>query len=90
MRSARGSDDDGGVSSVRMLRFANQPNTTEIGGPIRDGHGSTGDAIRVEIYDPATNRTVDTNAAVTLTLGSDSARGTLTGGVPPRVVKSGT
>jgi hypothetical protein len=68
-----------------MLRFANQPNTTETGGPIRDGHGSTGDAIRVEIYDPDTNRTVDTNAAVTLTLGSNSARGTLIGGAADAV-----
>jgi hypothetical protein len=63
-----------------MLRFANQPNTTETGRPIRDGHGSTGDAIRVEIYDPTTNQTVDTDEAVTLNLGSTAERGTLTGG----------
>ena len=44
-----------------MLRFANQPNTTGPGQPIRDGHGSTGDAISVEIYDPITNQTVAVN-----------------------------
>jgi hypothetical protein len=63
-----------------MLRFANQPNTTGPGQPIRDGHGSTGDAIRVEIYDPITNQTVDTDAAVTLSLGSTAERGNLIGG----------
>jgi hypothetical protein len=63
-----------------MLRFANQPNTTQTGQPIRDGHGGTGDVIRVEIYDPDTDRTVDTNAVVTLTLRSNFGLGTLSGG----------
>jgi hypothetical protein len=63
-----------------MLRFVNQPNTTGTGQPIRDGHGSTGDAIRVEVFDPTTNQTVDTDAAVTLTLGSTGERGKLIGG----------
>jgi hypothetical protein len=63
-----------------MLRFANQPTTTQTGQPIRDGHGSTGDAIRVEIFDPTTNQTVDTDAAVSLSLGSTAERGKLIGG----------
>ena len=63
-----------------MLRFANQPNTTETDRPTRDGHNSVGDAIRVEIYDPDTNQTVDTTAAVTLTLRSNVGRGKLIGG----------
>jgi hypothetical protein len=63
-----------------MLRFANQPNTTGTGQPIRDGHGSSGEAIRVEIYDPTTNQTVDTDAVVTLTLRSSAKHGTLIGG----------
>ena len=68
-----------------MLRFANQPNTTGTGRPTRDGHDSAGDAIRVEIYDPATNETVDTDADVTLTLGAGSARGKLIGGTAKAV-----
>jgi hypothetical protein len=68
-----------------MLRFANQPRTTGTGRPTRDGHDSTGEAIRVEIYDPATNRTVDTDADVTLTLGLGSARGKLIGGTAKAV-----
>ena len=68
-----------------MLRFANQPRTTGTGRPTRDGHDSTGDAIRVEIYDPATNRTVDTDADVTLTLGLGSARGKVIGGTAKAV-----
>ena len=62
-----------------MLRFANQPNTTATGGLIRDGHG-IGDPIRVEIYDPETNLTVDSNATVTLSPGYNPGRGTLSGG----------
>ena len=68
-----------------MLRFANQPRTAGTGRPTRDGHDSTGEAIRVEIYDPATNRTVDTDADVTLTLGLGSARGKLIGGTAKAV-----
>ncbi|HET9082921.1 MAG TPA: hypothetical protein VFN41_00855 [Candidatus Limnocylindrales bacterium] len=67
-----------------MLRFANQPTTTGAGDLIRDGHGSTGDAIRVEIFDPMTNETVDTDAAVTLSLGSNP-RGNLSGGTADAV-----
>lgn len=68
-----------------MLRFVNQPRTTGTGRPTRDGHDSAGEAIRVEIYDPATNRTVDTDADVTLTLGLGSARGKLIGGTAKAV-----
>jgi hypothetical protein len=68
-----------------MLRFVNQPNTTQTNEPITDGHGSTGDAIRVEIYDPETNQTIDTNGAVTLTLAPDNRRGTLVGGTADAV-----
>ena len=63
-----------------MLRFANQPNTTQTGRPARDGHNSVGDAIRVEFFDPLTNETVDTNAAVILSLRSNAGDGKLTGG----------
>jgi hypothetical protein len=68
-----------------MLRFANQPNTTQTRELIRDGHGSIGDSIRVEIFDPETNQTIDTNATVTLSLGSFSKRGTLSGGTADAV-----
>lgn len=68
-----------------MLRFANQPNTTRTGRPTRDGHDSAGDAIRVEIYDPATNRPVDTDADVTLNLDLGSTRGNITGGTAKAV-----
>jgi hypothetical protein len=68
-----------------MLRFMNQPRTTGTGRPTRDGHDSTGEEIRVEIYDPATNRTVDTDADVILTLGLGSARGKLIGGTAKAV-----
>ena len=68
-----------------MLRFVNQPRTTGTGRPTRDGRDSTGEAISVEIYDPATNRTVDTDADVTLTLGLGSARGKLIGGTAKAV-----
>jgi hypothetical protein len=68
-----------------MLRFANQPKTTGTGRPTRDGHNSDGDAIRVEMYDPATGRTVDTDSDVTLTLRLGSARGKLTGGTAKAV-----
>ena len=52
-----------------LLRFANQPKTTETGGTITDGFKSSGGAIRVEIYDAKTGVTVNSTAAVTLTLG---------------------
>jgi hypothetical protein len=68
-----------------MLRFVKQPRTTGTGRPTRDGHDSTGEAITVEIYDPATNRTVDTDADVILTLGLGSARGKLIGGTAKAV-----
>lgn len=68
-----------------MLRFVNQPRTTGTGRPTRDGHDSTGEEIRVEIYDPATNRTVDTDADVILTMGLGSARGKLIGGTAKAV-----
>ena len=63
-----------------LLRFANQPNTTATGNTIKTGYDSTGDGIKVEIYDPGTGLTVDSNAMVTLTLGYSPAGGTLSGG----------
>jgi hypothetical protein len=66
--------------SACLLRFANQPNTTETGGTIRDGYKSTGNGIRVEIFDPNTNQVVDSDANVSLSLGYNPASGTLTGG----------
>ena len=64
-----------------MLRFANQPSTTRTGWPVRDGHHSIGDPVRVEIFDTGTNAIVDTDAAVTLTLRSNAGQGKLVGGV---------
>jgi hypothetical protein len=68
-----------------LLRFANQPDTTETNLLIKDGYDSTGNAIRVEIYDPNTGQTVNSNAAVTLILGFNPAGGTLTGGAATAV-----
>jgi hypothetical protein len=67
--------------SACLLRFANQPSTTQTGEPITDGFDSGGNAIRVEIYDPGTGLTVDSNASVTLAPAHNPALGTLTGGV---------
>jgi hypothetical protein len=63
-----------------LLRFADQPATTKTGGTITDGYDSSGDGIAVEIYDPATGLTVDSDANVTLTLGYNPANGALSGG----------
>lgn len=63
-----------------MLRFGNQPNTTQAGRPTTDGHDSAGEPIRVEFFDPMTNQPIDTDAAVTLTLRSNAADGKLSGG----------
>ncbi len=68
-------------ASACLLRFANQPKTTETGAPIRAGYDSSGDPVTVEIYDPGTGLVVDSDAAVTLTLDRNPAGGTLTGGV---------
>jgi hypothetical protein len=68
------------AGSTCRLRFASQPNTTETGALIRDGHDSTGNPVKVEIYDPGTGLTVSSTAAVTLTLQSNPAGGTLSGG----------
>ncbi len=67
-------------ASVCQLRFANQPNTTRTGALIKDGFGSSGNTIKVEIYDPGTGLVVDSDAAVTLTADSNPAGGTLSGG----------
>ena len=67
------------IGSACLLRFANQPNTTQTGFNIRDGYASTGTAIRVEIYDPSTGDTIDSGALVEL-ISSGPAGGTLTGG----------
>ena len=69
-----------GTSSCQ-LRFANQPTTTLTGALITDGHDSSGDPIRVEIYDPTTGLTIDSDAVVTLEPDQNPAGGTLTGGV---------
>jgi len=63
-----------------LLRFANQPNTTATGSTIKDGYNSTGNGIKVEIYDPGTGQTVDSDANVTLTLSYKPSGGALTGG----------
>ena len=67
-------------TSTCELRFANQPNTTATDNTITTGFNSTGGAIKVEIYDPATGSTVDSNANVTMTLGYNPSGGALTGG----------
>ena len=68
-----------------MLRFANQPKTTRTRRLTRDGRDSEGDAIRVEIYDPVTGKTIDTDVEVTLTLRLGSGRGDLSGGTATAV-----
>lgn len=68
------------TGSACQLRFANQPNTTRTGGVIKDGFDSSGSAITVEIFDPATGLVVDSDAAVTLVTAQNPAGGTLTGG----------
>ncbi len=60
-----------------LLRFADQPGTTQTGQLIRSGFDSTGASISVEIYDPTTGLTVDSSASVTLAQVPD--QGTLTG-----------
>lgn len=67
-------------ASACLLRFANQPNTTRTAAVVKDGFDSTGSAIRVEIYDPGTGLTVDSDATVTLAPDTNPAGGTLTGG----------
>jgi hypothetical protein len=70
-----------------LLRFANQPKTTVTNGTITDQFGSSGGAIRVEIYDSKTGVTVNWNAAVTLTLGFPAVpTGELIGGGPVNAV----
>jgi hypothetical protein len=68
------------TASACLLRFANQPNTTQTGNIIKSGHDSTGNPIKVEIFDPGTGLVVNVNAAVTLTLDFNPAGGTLSGG----------
>jgi hypothetical protein len=63
-----------------LLRFANQPNTTQTNQTIKTGYKSTGDLLSVEIYDPVTTETVDSDATVTLVASKNPAGGTLTGG----------
>lgn len=53
-------------TSVCQLRFTNQPNTTKTGNLIKSGYDSTGNAIRLEIFDPNTNLVVNTAATVRL------------------------
>jgi hypothetical protein len=68
------------------LRLANQPNTTQTGGIIKSGYDSTGDSIKVEIINPATNAVVDTNAQVTLSRYYYPSGGTVSGGGPVTAV----
>jgi hypothetical protein len=63
-----------------LLVFVNLPNTTETGGPIKDGYDSTGDPISVKIVDKNTGLTVDSDATVTLSLAFNPAGGTLSNG----------
>ena len=58
------------VTSVRdcFLRFANQPDTTLTGDEITDGFNSTGDPLKVEIFDLPTGQVVIVNATVTLSI----------------------
>jgi hypothetical protein len=63
-----------------LLRFANQPNTTQTNQTIKTGYKSTGDSLSVVIYDPLTEETVDSDATVTLVASKNPAGGTLTGG----------
>jgi hypothetical protein len=69
-----------------LLRFANQPAATHTGSTITDAFDSSGGGVRVEIYDPASGATVDTDAPVTLTLGFNTAGGTLSGGAATSAV----
>ena len=69
-----------------QLRFANQPNTTQTGATIKAGYDSTGDPVRVEIYDPNTGSVVRTNAQVTLSRSYYPSGGTLSGGGPVNAV----
>ena len=73
-------------TSLCQLRFANQPNTTQTNATITDGFGSSGNAIRVEIFDPATDLVVNSSADVTLATQFNSSGGTLTGGGPVSAV----
>jgi hypothetical protein len=68
-----------------LLRFANQPATTATDALITDAFDSAGDPLQVEIYDPLTEETVDSDATVTLTLSKNPADGTLTGGAEDAV-----
>jgi hypothetical protein len=66
--------------SICLLRFANEPATTQTGAPITDGHASSGDPISIEIYDSLTGLVVNVNAAVTLTIITGPSGGALSGG----------
>jgi hypothetical protein len=68
------------TSSACLLRFANQPAPTRTGNTITDAFDSSGGGIRVEIYDPLSGDTVDSDAPVTLSLGVNPASGALSGG----------
>lgn len=70
------------TASACLLRFANQPDTTKTGAIIKDGFASSGAAIRVEIYDPFTGLTVNSDAPVTLNTSYNPAGGALSGGGP--------
>jgi hypothetical protein len=70
-----------------QLRFVNQPATTQTGAVITDGFGSSGGAIQVEFIDSSTgNRVTNATGRVTLTLSSNPAGGSLTGGAALKAV----
>jgi hypothetical protein len=74
------------AASACLLRFANQPAATHTGSTITDAFDSSGSGIRVEIYDPVSGLTVDTDAPVSLALGFNTAGGTLSGGAATNAV----
>jgi hypothetical protein len=69
------------VAAALQLRFVNQPTTTQTGSVITDGFGSSGTGIQVEFVDSSTGlRATNATGRVTISLGSNPAGGTLTGG----------
>ncbi|HET9084667.1 MAG TPA: hypothetical protein VFN41_09725, partial [Candidatus Limnocylindrales bacterium] len=62
-----------------QIRFANQPNTTKTNNVIKNGYNSTAPELKVEIFDPATDGVVETNATVTLSTNTNPSGGTLSG-----------
>ena len=69
------------IAASLQLRFVNQPATTQTGSVITEGFGSSGTGIQVEFVDSSTGlRATNATARISITLGSNPAGGTLTGG----------